>query len=305
MEPSMSIGIVGLGRMGTAMARRLSAGGVRVVAFDTIPQVVDSAAQQGLDGCASLSLLVERLHRPRVVWCMQPQGAPTENAVNSLIDILNPDDVIIDGGNTYYKDTVRRAEQASKRGIHYVDVGTSGGILGEENGFCLMIGGDSNVVSRLTPLFQVLAPNTDKGWGHVGPTGAGHFVKMIHNGIEYGMMQSLSEGFSLLGSKATMGFDLAKIADIWRSGSVISSFLVDLAADTLAENPSLGGIAPYIPDTGEGRWTAIEAVEQGVAAPIITMSLMERFSSRDSEGFSKKLTAALRKRFGGYETKKA
>jgi 6-phosphogluconate dehydrogenase len=303
-ESAMNIGMVGLGRMGAALARRLKAGNVRVVAYDMIPAVVDTANREGLDGCASLSLLVERLWRPRVVWVMQPDGAPTENAVASLIELLNPDDVIIDGGNSYYKDSIRRSEDAAKRGIHFVDVGTNGGIHGEKNGFCLTVGGDAEIVRRLVPLFRVLSPSPDCGWGHVGSVGSGHFVKMVHIGIEYGMMQSLAEGFSLLGNKSGMGLDLSSIARIWQHGSIIRSWLLDLTADTLSENPRLGGIAPYVPDTGEGRWAVSEAVNQGVPMPVITSALMERFSSRDAEGFSKKLISALRNRFGGHEIKK-
>ncbi len=298
---SFSIGIVGLGRMGAALARRLTAGNVRVVAYDSIPSVVDSAARMGIDGCASLSLLVERLHRPRAVWCMQPEGTVTENAISSLFDLLDPDDVIVDGGNSFYKDSIRRAQAAAKRGVHFVDVGTSGGVRGEEHGFCLMIGGDGGAVQRLVPVFRVLAPAPNRGWGHVGPSGAGHFVKMVHNGIEYGMMQSLAEGFSLLSSKATLGIDVSQIARVWQDGSVVRSWLLDLAADALSENPRLGGIAPRVPDTGAGRWTVAEATDLGVSIPVIAASLMERFSSRDSEGFGKKLLAALRNRFGGHD----
>ena len=300
---TLNVGIVGLGRMGAAMAKRLTAGGVRVVAYDSVPAVVESARQMGIDGCASLSLLVERLHRPRTVWCMLPEGAPTGDAIASLTELLDPDDVIIDGGNSYYKETVRRADFVAKRGIHFVDVGTSGGVHGEANGFCLMVGGDPGVVQRLIPLFRVLAPAHNRGWGRVGPVGAGHFVKMIHNGVEYGMMQSIAEGFSLLSSKASFGLDTAQIARIWQDGSVVRSWLLDLTADALDENPKLGGIAPHVPDTGEGRWTVTEAVEQGVPAPVITLSLMQRFASRDSEGFAHKLLSALRNRFGGHYIK--
>jgi 6-phosphogluconate dehydrogenase len=300
---ALSIGIVGLGKMGAAAARRLAANNVRVVAYDVDPSAVKSAERAGIDGCASLSLLAERLPRPRTVWCMLPEGAPTEDAVRDLSALLTPDDIIIDGGNSRYKDSIRRARVAAERGIHFLDVGTSGGIWGEEKGFCLMIGGDKGAVQRLSPLFRILAPAPHCGWGHVGPSGAGHFVKMIHNGIEYGMMQSIAEGFSLLGGKTDMGLDLAQIACIWQNGSVVRSWLMDLTADALSENPSLGGIAPHVPDTGEGRWTVTEAVEQGVSAPVISLSLMERFSSRDEQGFGKKLLSALRNKFGGHSIK--
>jgi 6-phosphogluconate dehydrogenase len=300
---SIDVGIVGLGRMGAAMAKRLAAGNVRVVAYDTVPAVVESAGRMGIDGCASMSLLVERLHRPRTVWCMLPEGGPTESAVNTLLDLLDPDDLIVDGGNSNYKESIRRSETAAKRGVHFVDVGTSGGVRGEENGFCLMAGGDAGVVQRLFPVFRILAPSHNRGWGHVGPTGAGHFVKMVHNGIEYGMMQAIAEGFSLLSGKATMGLDPSQIARIWQDGSVVRSWLLDLTADALADNAGLEGIAPHVPDTGEGRWTVTEAVELGISVPVISSALMERFSSRDAEGFGRKLLSALRNRFGGHDIK--
>jgi 6-phosphogluconate dehydrogenase len=234
---------------------------------------------------------------------MIPAGDPVDKAIQALIPLLDADDVIIDGGNSFYKDTVRRAGMLKEKNIHYVDAGTSGGIWGLTEGYSMMIGGEKEIVDTLRPIFEILAPAPDKGWGHVGPNGAGHFVKMVHNGIEYGMMQAFAEGFALMERKEEFNLDLHQIAEVWRHGSVVRSWLLDLAAEALEENPSLEGIAPHVAESGEGRWTVHEAVEQKMAAPVITLSLMQRFLSQDEEGFSNKMLAVLRNKFGGHDIK--
>ena len=235
---------------------------------------------------------------------MIPAGAAVDETIAALRPLLGPDDVIIDGGNSNYKDTQRRAQMLKASQIHYVDAGTSGGVWGLENGYSIMVGGDEEVVARLRPIFETLAPAPDKGWGRVGPSGAGHFTKMVHNGIEYGMMQAYGEGFALMRHKTEFNLDLHQVAEIWRDGSVVQSWLLDLAAAALAENPHLDGIAPYVADSGEGRWTVAEAIDLNVAAPVITLALLQRLQSRDSESFSNKLLSALRNQFGGHEMKK-
>jgi 6-phosphogluconate dehydrogenase len=235
---------------------------------------------------------------------MIPAGAAVDETIAALRPLLGPDDVIIDGGNSNYKDTQRRAEMLKVDQIHYVDAGTSGGVWGLENGYSIMVGGEEEVVARLRPIFEALAPAPDKGWGRVGPSGAGHFTKMVHNGIEYGMMQAYGEGFALMRHKTEFNLDLHQVAEIWRDGSVVQSWLLDLVAAALAENPNLNGIAPYVPDSGEGRWTVAEAIDLNVAAPVITLALLQRLQSRDQESFSNKLLSALRNQFGGHEMKK-
>src|SRR5437899_6986487 len=300
----MQIGIVGLGRMGGNMARRWMRGGHTVVGHARSAATLQALAQEGLVPAATLEDLVSRLKPPRAVWLMLPAGGPTEEAVTSLGSLLASGDALVDGGNTYYKDDLRRAALLAPRGLHYIDEGTSGGVWGLTEGYCLMIGGPVEIVERLRPAFVTLAPAPDRGWGRVGPAGAGHFVKMIHNGIEYGMMQSYAEGFALLESKQEFGLDLKQVAAIWQDGSVVRSWLLDLAARALQENPRLEGIEPWVEDSGEGRWTVQESVESAVPAPVITLSLMARFRSRQPVSFADRLLAALRNQFGGHAIKR-
>ncbi|MBI3159530.1 MAG: decarboxylating 6-phosphogluconate dehydrogenase [Chloroflexi bacterium] len=301
----MDIGIVGLGKMGANMAVRLIRAGHRVVGTTRSPETVQSlAAEEGMVPAFSLSELVAALAAPRAVWVMVPAGQATEDVIKELTGLLAPDDIILDGGNTYYKDDIRRAEGLGANGIHYIDVGTSGGIWGLAEGYSLMIGGGVEQVARLRPIFETLAPAHDQGWGHVGPTGAGHFVKMVHNGIEYGLMQAYAEGFEIMSAKTALGLDLHQVAQIWRHGSVVRSWLLDLAANALAEDPRLAGIAGWVADSGEGRWTVFEAVDLDVPAPVLTLALQQRFISRQDESFAAKLLAALRNQFGGHEVKR-
>jgi 6-phosphogluconate dehydrogenase len=303
---NMEIGLVGLGKMGGNMARRLARSGHRVVAFDVAPDVAGALAgeERKIVAAGSLKELAEKLAPPRPVWFMVPAGDPTEETIDSLLSTLSAGDVLIDGGNSYYKDTVRRATKIAEREMDFIDVGTSGGVWGLTEGYSLMVGGEKGTVDRLRPIFETLAPAPDKGWGHVGRSGAGHFVKMVHNGIEYGMMQAYAEGFDLMKHKAEFDVDLHQVSSIWRYGSVVRSWLLDLAERALAENPKLEGIAAYVSDSGEGRWTAIEAIELGCATPVITTALQRRFRSRDDAPFADKLLAALRNQFGGHEMKR-
>jgi 6-phosphogluconate dehydrogenase len=301
----VEIGMVGLGKMGGNMTRRLLKGGHRVIAFDPRAEAVQELAGEGAGGANSLAALVEQLSPPRGVWLMVPSGPITEETVTSLIALLSPGDSLIDGGNSNYKDTQRRAAMAQAKGLHFVDVGTSGGIWGPTEGYSLMVGGDADVVERYRPIFATLAPGPDQGWGRVGPVGAGHFVKMIHNGIEYGLMQAYAEGFEIMKSKSEFHLGLRQIAEIWRYGSVVRSWLLDLAANALAEDEELAGIKPWVPDSGEGRWTVFEAIDLDVAAPVITSALQRRLLSRDNERFSDKLLASLRHQFGGHSVRRA
>ena len=296
--------MIGLGRMGANMAERLLRGGHRVVGFDPDPAARARLEQKGAVAAASLSDLVAKLPAPRTVWMMVPAGAITDQTVTGLEALLAADDTVIDGGNSNYHDTVRRAAALAPRGIHYVDAGTSGGVWGLEEGYSLMIGGAVEIVERLRPIFATLAPAADRGWGRVGPVGSGHFTKMIHNGIEYGLMQAYAEGFSILEHKQEFALDLHQIAEIWRYGSVVRSWLLDLTSDALGKNPKLAGIAPFVADSGEGRWTVAEAIELGVPAVVITQALLERLRSRDADSFSDKLLAAMRNQFGGHAIKK-
>jgi 6-phosphogluconate dehydrogenase len=300
----MELGMIGLGRMGANMAERLLRGGHRVVGYDPQPEAVQRLTGKGGVGATSVAGLVERLTPPRTVWLMVPSGNPVDDTIEALLSSLSRGDTIIDGGNSYYKDSIRRAGHLTERGLYFVDVGTSGGIWGLAEGYSLMIGGNRKIVERLTPIFQTLAPAPDKGWGYVGPSGAGHFVKMVHNAIEYGMMQAYAEGFELLQRKEEFTLDLHQIAEIWRYGSVVRSWLLDLAAKALADNPNLEGIAAYVADSGEGRWTVMESIELAVSAPVITMALERRFRSRDAEPFGDRLLAALREQFGGHAVKR-
>ncbi|HEY9400956.1 MAG TPA: decarboxylating 6-phosphogluconate dehydrogenase [Luteimonas sp.] len=300
----MELGMVGLGRMGANMARRLLKGGHTVVGFD--PRIEARSALEGDGGgsAASLQALVAALPAPRAVWMMVPAGKITDSTVETLAPLLAPGDVLIDGGNSNYKDTLRRAAELAPRNIAYVDAGTSGGVWGLEEGYSLMVGGDEAVVERLRPIFETLAPAPDKGWGRVGPVGSGHFTKMVHNGIEYGLMQAYAEGFSILQHKQAFALDLHQVAEIWRTGSVVRSWLLDLTADALGRNPAMDGIAPWVADSGEGRWTLQEAIDLDVPAPVIALSLMARLRSRDNDSFADKLLAAMRNEFGGHAIRK-
>jgi 6-phosphogluconate dehydrogenase len=299
----MDIGMIGLGKMGANMAQRLLRGGHRVVGFDPAAAARKLIEEKGAESAVSLEALVGKLKAPRVLWLMVPAGAVTDGTIDALTPLLAAGDTLIDGGNSNYRDTQRRAQALAQRQIHYVDSGTSGGIWGLAEGYSLMIGGDEKVVERLRPIFATLAPAPDKGWGRVGEVGSGHYTKMIHNGIEYGLMQAYAEGFSILQHKSEFKLDLHQIAEIWRYGSVVRSWLLDLTADALEKNPTLRGIAPYVADSGEGRWTVAEAVELGVPAVVITASLLGRFRSQDSDSFSDKLLAAMRNQFGGHAIK--
>jgi 6-phosphogluconate dehydrogenase len=300
----MELGIVGLGRMGANMVERLLTAGHRLVAFDRDAAAVGRVEQKGAKGTQSLEALVGDLKPPRAIWLMVPAGAPVDETLASLRPLLAKGDAVIDGGNSNYRDTVRRGKELERHGIEMIDAGTSGGIWGRAEGYSLMVGGRKEAVDRLRPIFESLAPGKDKGWGHVGPAGSGHFVKMVHNGIEYGMMQAYAEGFSILKHKEAFALDLHQIAEIWRYGSVVRSWLLDLAALALAEDQNLSSIAPYVADSGEGRWTLDEAIDLGVPAPVIALSLLARLRSRDAESFGDRLLAALRNQFGGHAIKR-
>jgi 6-phosphogluconate dehydrogenase len=300
----MDIGMVGLGKMGANMARRLLAGGHRVVAFDRIEAPIQEAERHGAEGARTLEALAGKLAVPRVVWLMVPSGAPTEDTIQKLSAHLEAGDIIVDGGNSNYRDSMRRGEALKEQGIYFVDVGTSGGVWGLTEGYSLMVGGEQAAVEAVRPALETLAPGPAQGWGHVGPRGAGHFVKMVHNGIEYGLMQAYAEGFELMGHKEDFGLDLGQIADIWRFGSVVRSWLLDLTARALADNPTLDGIAAYVPDSGEGRWTVVESIDLDVPIPVITLALQQRFRSRQDAPFAAKLLSAMRGQFGGHEVKK-
>jgi 6-phosphogluconate dehydrogenase len=300
----MQIGIIGLGKMGANMARRLAKGGHEVLGMNRSPDITRQlAAEVGLTPTFSPEELVENLTRPRAVWVMLPAGQPTRDMIVKLSGLLAPGDLIIDGGNTNYKEDKVHAELLAPLGIDFVDVGTSGGIWGLTEGYSLMIGGRPGPVSRLEPIFKTLAPAADKGWGYVGPHGAGHYVKMVHNGIEYGMMQAFAEGFEILHSKTELELDVAQIARIWQHGSVVRSWLLDLTADALANDKGMTQIQGYVPDSGEGRWTVADAIDLDVPAPVITLSLMMRFVSRDDSKYAARLLAAMRKGFGGHAVK--
>jgi 6-phosphogluconate dehydrogenase len=300
----MELGMIGLGRMGANMAQRLVRGGHRVVGFDPKPEARKAIEANGAESADALDALVAKLKTPRTVWMMVPAGSITDGTVDGLLALLGAGDTLIDGGNSNYKDTLRRAKACAGKGIQYVDCGTSGGVWGLAEGYSMMIGGDAAAVERLRPVFETLAPAKDQGWGRVGPVGSGHFTKMVHNGIEYGLMQAYAEGFSILGHKQEFKLDLHQVAEIWRYGSVVRSWLLDLTADALGKNPHLDGIAPWVADSGEGRWTVAEAIDLDVPAPVITASLIERLRSRDSDSFADKLLSAMRNEFGGHAIRK-
>jgi 6-phosphogluconate dehydrogenase len=301
----MKLAIIGLGKMGGNMARRLCRNGIEVVGYNRSKEIVHTLAQEeNMIPAESVAQAVEKLTAPKVIWLMLPSGEPTEQMIKQIIPMLDKGDIIVDGGNSNYHDTLRRNTLLSGHGIHYVDVGTSGGIWGLENGYCMMVGGDANAVSHLRPTLEVLAPSPDTGWAHVGPVGSGHFTKMVHNGIEYGMMQAFAEGFALMRGKSEFNLDLAQIADIWRYGSVVRSWLLDLTAEGLKQDQNLSDIAPVVADSGEGRWTAKEAIDQGIATPVMTLALHMRFSSQDREGYTNRLLSMMRNAFGGHAIQK-
>ena len=301
----MEIGMIGLGRMGGNMAQRLLKGGHRVVTYDANPDAVAVSQGHGAVAAASLSELVDALSPPRPVWIMLPPGEPTESTIDGLIPLLASGDIILDGGNANYKDSMRRAEKLAASGLEFMDVGTSGGIWGLTEGYSLMVGGNEETYRYMKPVFQALAPAEDKGLSHVGPAGAGHFVKMVHNGVEYGLMQAYAEGFEIMQAKSEFDLDLAEIAETWRYGSVVRSWLLDLAASALKEDPGLEGLQAYVDDSGEGRWTVQESVDLAVPAPVITAALQQRFRSRQEQPFGARLLAALRNQFGGHAVRKA
>jgi 6-phosphogluconate dehydrogenase len=299
----MKLGMIGLGKMGANMTTRLLRGGHNVVVSDLNETAVGAAEAEGATGASSMADLVARLAKPRVAWVMVPSGNPTEGVTNALGDLLDEGDIVIDGGNSNYKDSMRRAVALQEKGIHFVDVGTSGGIWGLTEGYSMMVGGDDSALAHIRPVLETLAPAPDMGWGHMGPTGSGHFVKMVHNGIEYGLMQAYAEGFELMKKKEEFGLDLHQIAEVWRYGSVVRSWLLDLTANALDENPTLEDIAAYVTDSGEGRWTVAEAIDLNVSIPVISMALQRRFRSREEAPFSDKLLAAMRQQFGGHAVK--
>ena len=320
----MQLGMIGLGRMGGNMVRRLMRGGHDCVVFDNSADAVAKLAGEGAIGASALADLAKKLSAPRAVWVMVPAGEPTEATVRALGEVLEPGDTIIDGGNSYFKDDVRRAQGLLAKGLHYVDVGTSGGVWGVERGYCLMVGGPKDAVDRLTPIFRTLAPGrgdtprtpgreaiagtAEEGFLHCGPSGAGHFVKMVHNGIEYGLMQAYAEGFDIMRGATSKelpeaqryDLNLADISELWRRGSVVGSWLLDLTAMALTENPSLSNYTGFVQDSGEGRWTIVAAIEEAVPAEVLSASLYTRFRSRQEHTFAEKILSAMRQKFGGH-----
>jgi 6-phosphogluconate dehydrogenase len=301
----MELGIIGLGKMGFNMAERLRLAGHKVVGFDFNKDAVARLTAAGSVGVESLEDLVKQLSAPRAVWLMVPAGDPVDQTVAKLEAFMQPGDAFIDGGNSNYKDTQRRHAEAAAKGFDFIDCGTSGGVWGLKEGYSLMIGGDKAPVERLTPIFSALAPAVDKGWGHVGPSGAGHFVKMVHNGIEYGLMQAYAEGFSIMKAKIPLALDLTQISQIWQYGSVVRSWLLDLTADALKKNPTLDGLEAFVPDSGEGRWTVTEAIDLNISAPVITESLIRRLRSREQNNFTDRMISIMRNEFGGHDVKKS
>ena len=300
----MELGMVGLGRMGANMTRRLTAAGHRIVVFDRDKAAVSKMVEEGAIGADSLAGVAAKLSAPRAIWIMVPSGDAVDESIATLLGSLHRGDIFIDGGNSNYRDSMRRAASVRQHGFEFLDVGTSGGIWGLKEGYSLMIGGDAAAVSRLRPIFEALAPAPNRGWAHMGPSGAGHFAKMVHNGIEYGMMQSFAEGFALLEKKKEFGFDLATVAETWRHGSVVRSWLLDLTAEALCENPRMEGIGAHVADSGEGRWMVAEAIASDVPCPVITLSLLERIRSRVSDSFGNKILAIMRNKFGGHAIQK-
>lgn len=288
--------------MGGNMARRLCRHGIQVVGFNRSPEIVQTLAkEEGMLPAASVSQVLEQLEPPKVVWLMLPAGQPTERMIDDLSGMLSAGDIVVDGGNSNYNDSIRHSALLAEHEIGFIDAGTSGGVWGLNEGYCMMVGGSKRDIDLITPVLKALAPAPDRGWAHVGPTGAGHFTKMVHNGIEYGMMQAFAEGLDLMRSKSEFNLDLGQIADLWRHGSVVRSWLLDLTAAALATDQKLDGVAPIVPDSGEGRWTAIEAIDQGVALPVISLALQMRFSSQNADGYQSRLLSMMRNAFGGHD----
>ena len=300
----MKIGMIGLGRMGANMAQRLTQKSHQVIGYDAQAAARKRAEGANIGTVASLQAVVDMLEPPRTVWMMVPAGQPVDDTLDTLLPLFAAGDVVIDGGNSNYKDTMRRAARLKDRSLNYVDCGTSGGVWGLQEGYSMMVGGDEQLIDRLRPIFEALAPSPNSGWGRVGPVGSGHFVKMVHNGIEYGMMQALAEGFSILHHKDEFKLDLHAIAEIWRDGSVVRSWLLELTSAALQKDPTLRDLQAWVDDSGEGRWTVSEAINLDVPAPVISLALIERLRSRDPDSFSDKLLAAMRNEFGGHAVKK-
>jgi len=301
----MKAGMIGLGKMGANMARRLMSGGHEIIGYNRTKSVTQKMAEgENLIPTYSFEELINSLPKPHVVWIMVPAGNPIESMIEKIKPHLEPGDILVDGGNSNYKDTVRRGITLKQNGIHFIDVGTSGGIWGLAEGYSMMVGGEVKAVEHITPLLETLAPGPDQGWGHVGPMGSGHFVKMVHNGIEYGLMQAYAEGFEILKFKDEFSLDLHQISEIWRHGSVVRSWLLDLTASALKENPELEGIKGWVADSGHGRWTVFESIDLDVPAPVITAALQARFVSRKEENFAAKLLSSMRNQFGGHAVKK-
>ena len=302
-KKTMQIAMIGLGKMGANMTVRLLNDGHTVVAYDLNEEAIAEAESAGATGARSLDEVVSNLAAPRVVWVMVPAGTPTEKTIEALSERLSPGDVIIDGGNSNFHETMRRGSEVEAKGMHFVDVGTSGGVWGLKEGYSMMVGGSDEALEIVRPALETLAPGADKGWGHVGPIGSGHYVKMVHNGIEYGLMQAYAEGFALMRKREEFNIDLHHVAEIWRYGSVVRSWLLDLTAEALDEDQNLEDIAPYVTDSGEGRWTVFEAIDQDLSAPVITLALLQRLRSREAEGYTEKLLSAMRNKFGGHSIK--
>ena len=301
----MQLGLIGLGKMGGNMAERLKLAGHQVVGFDFSAEAVAKLTAAGNLGVTSLEDLAKNLTGRKAIWIMVPQGDPVDETIAKLEPLLKAGDILIDGGNSMYKDSMRRYKEVTAKGFQFVDVGTSGGVWGLKEGYSMMVGGDKEPVEYLRPIFETLAPAADKGWGHVGPAGAGHFVKMVHNGIEYGMMQAYAEGFTILEKKSEFKLNLPQVAQIWRYGSVIRSWLLDLTEEALQGNPTLDGLQAYVVDSGEGRWTVFEAFDLNVSAPVITESVIRRIRSREDNNFTDRMLAIMRNAFGGHAVKKS
>jgi 6-phosphogluconate dehydrogenase len=300
----MQLGLIGLGKMGGNMAERLRLGGHQVIGFDFNAEAVAKLTASGNVGVSSLEDMAKKFTTRKAIWIMVPQGKPVDETIAKLEPLLNPGDILIDGGNSNYKDSQRHHTEVTSKGFQFVDVGTSGGVWGLKEGYSMMVGGDKEAVEYLRPIFETLAPGKDKGWGHVGPAGAGHFVKMVHNGIEYGLMQAYAEGFTIMEKKEELDLNLPQIAEIWRYGSVVRSWLLDLTSEALAKNPTLDGLQAYVSDSGEGRWTVFEAIDLNVSAPVITESLIRRIRSREENNFTDRMLSIMRNAFGGHAVKK-
>ncbi len=300
----MELGFIGLGRMGANMVRRLRHGDIKIAAYNRNPDVTQALAEEtGITSVASVVELVKCLPAPRVIWLMLPAGEVTQQYIDQLAGLLQKGDILVDGANSFYKDSMRRGDQLNKSGIQFVDAGVSGGVWGLENGYALMLGGETEAVKYIEPVLKTLAPASDKGWLHCGAVGSGHFTKMIHNGIEYGMMQAYAEGFALMKARSDFNLDLAAIAETWRHGSVVRSWLLDLSAEFLQQDQKLDDVKAYVADSGEGRWTALEAIEQGIPAPVMSLALMMRFASQGENDYAAKLLAMMRQSFGGHALK--